>query len=76
MYDLTRMIVPLVIPITAETLDRARSLLERYPALTARDAVHAAVVQLHGIRAICSYDRDFDQVEGVERIEPPPEKVA
>ncbi|HET9225113.1 MAG TPA: PIN domain-containing protein [Thermoanaerobaculia bacterium] len=49
---------------------------ERYPALTARDAVHAAVVQLHGLRAICSYDKDFDQVEGVERIEPPLEEVA
>ncbi|HWM94438.1 MAG TPA: type II toxin-antitoxin system VapC family toxin [Thermoanaerobaculia bacterium] len=70
-YDLARQIVPLVIPITVETLDKARTLLDRYPTLSARDALHAAVVQTHGARAICSYDSDFDGIEGVERIEPP-----
>lgn len=69
-YDLARQIVPVVIPITAQVLDRARSLLDQYPALSARDSLHAAVAQSHGARAICSYDRDFDEVEGLHRIEP------
>lgn len=69
-YDLARQIVPLVLPITVEILDAARALLDRYPGISARDALHAAVVRLHGARAICSYDGDFDDIEGVERIEP------
>jgi predicted nucleic acid-binding protein len=69
-YDLARRIMPLVLPITAEVLDKSHALLDRYAALTARDALHAAVVQNHGLRAICSYDKDFDEIEGLERIQP------
>ena len=69
-YDLARRVVPVVIPITTEILDRARALLDRYPGLTARDALHAAVVLHHDLKAICSYDGDFDEIEGVERMEP------
>jgi predicted nucleic acid-binding protein len=69
-YDLARQIVPLVIPITAELLDKSRALLDRYIALTARDALHAAVVLSHGLQAICSYDRDFDEIESLKRLQP------
>jgi len=69
-YDLARQIVPLVLPLTAEVLDGARTLLDRYADLSARDALHAAVVQHHGLRSICSYDQDFDQLEGLLRTEP------
>jgi len=69
-YDLARRIVPIVIPITADILDLTRNLLDRYGNLSARDALHAAVVQYHGARAICSFDRDFDDIENLERIEP------
>jgi len=70
LFSLTRRIVPLVLPVTGEVMDGAKTLLDRYPHLAARDAVHAAVASLHGIPTICSYDRDFDSVEGVDRIEP------
>ena len=69
-YDMARRVVPVVLPITTEILDRARVLLDRYPALMARDALHASVVQHHDLKAICSYDGDFDEIEGVERMEP------
>ncbi len=69
-FDSVRRLVPFVVPIGAEVLDRARSLLDRYPHLMARDALHAAVVREHGLRAICSFDTDFDRIEGLERIEP------
>ena len=69
-YDLARQIVPLILPITADVLDGSRLLLDRYPELKARDALHAAVAQSYGARAICSYDGDFDQIEGLRRIEP------
>ena len=70
-YDQARRLVPVVIPVGVEILDRARALLDDYPQLIARDALHAAVVQEHGLKAICSYDRDFDRVKGVKRIQPP-----
>lgn len=70
-YDLTRQIFPNVIPISAEMLDRARELLEQYPSLMARDALHAAVVFCENLDSICSYDRDFDKIHGLTRIQPP-----
>ncbi len=69
-YDLTRQIVPVVLPITAEVLDLARALLDRHGKLMARDALHAAVCENAGLETICSYDRDFDRIEGLRRLEP------
>ena len=34
------------------------------------DGVHAAVVLQHQLDGLCSFDRDFDPVAGVERVEP------
>lgn len=72
-YDLARVLFPVVLPTTVEVLDRARELLDGYPHLMARDALHAAVVLVDELDAICSYDRDFDPVRRVRRVEP--EKV-
>ena len=69
-YDLARQIFPLIIPMTVEVMDDARTLMDRYDRLGARDAVHAAVCRLVAADAICSYDRDFDCIEGLNRIEP------
>ena len=69
-YDLTRQIVPVVLPITAEVLDLARALLDRHSKLMARDALHAAVCENAGLETICSYDRDFDRIPGLRRLEP------
>ena len=69
-YDLARTIFPAVVPITAAVLDEARRLLDRHPMLMARDGLHAAVVLVEGFEAICSYDRDFDLIPGVRRVEP------
>lgn len=65
-----RRIVPLTFPITVELLDAARDLLDSHEGLTARDAIHAAVVFHSGAETICSYDRDFDRVAGLRRVEP------
>lgn len=69
-YDAARLLFPVIYPITAEILDHAKSLLEDFPALDARDALHAAVAFRYEAEAICSYDRDFDAVEGLTRIQP------
>lgn len=70
-YDLARQIFPEVLPLTAEILDRARELLDSaLPGLMARDALHAAVYEIHGCQAICSYDADFDRIPSIHRIAP------
>ncbi|MEX0691332.1 MAG: type II toxin-antitoxin system VapC family toxin [Gemmatimonadales bacterium] len=69
-FDQARVIFPVVFPITVTELDRARALLDRYAAVMARDALHAAVVMEQGLEAICSFDRDFDQLAGITRREP------
>ena len=69
-FDLARALFPVVLPVTAEILDRARLVLDAYPHLMARDALHAAVVLEHELDGVCSYDRDFDPVVGVVREEP------
>ena len=70
-YDKSRQIFETVFPITAEILDHSRSLLDSYPALMARDAVHAAVTEVNALSGICSFDHDFDQIHGLRRMQPP-----
>jgi len=71
-YDLTRQLFPVVIPVTADVLDRARRLLDTELQIMARDALHAAVVMEEHLDGVCSYDRDFDRIAGLVRSEPSP----
>jgi len=70
-YDLTRQVIRTIYPVTLEMLDDARALMDQYAQLTARDALHASVALRTSEGRICSYDSDFDGIEGVVRIEPP-----
>jgi predicted nucleic acid-binding protein len=69
-YDTARMLFPSAAAITDEIVDRARRLLDEYSGLMARDALHASVVLTHELDSICSFDRDFDRVLGLRRVEP------
>lgn len=70
-YGLARRIVPLVLAITDQIVDRARDLLDADHQLGARDAIHAAVALERGLDGVCSYDRDLDRIALLRRIEPP-----
>ena len=61
-------VVDVVHPIELEDVTRARRLAETTPRLSARDAVHLAVMQRHGITRILSFDAGFDGIVGIERI--------
>ncbi len=61
-------VVDEVFPITVEAVKRAREIVLGAPDLSARDAVHVAVMQEHGIEELLSFDRGFDDVPGVRRI--------
>jgi len=69
-YDLVRKIMPEVVPVTGVMLDRSRMLMDRYPEIMARDALHAAAVLETGAMGLCSFDRDFDRIKEIQRIEP------
>ena len=69
-YEEARLVFRDVFPVTAEVTDQARRILDGEASLTARDAVHAAVVKVYGLTSICSFDRDFDRIPGLKRIEP------
>ena len=47
----------------------ARGLISSVPGLSARDALHAAVMRQAGINRILSYDTGFDAIPGIERLE-------
>ena len=47
---------------------RAAEICENRASLSARDAVHIAVMERHGIRSILSFDADFDRWPGLQRI--------
>ena len=57
-----------VLPITVATLQRARDVVLGSTTLSARDAIHVAVMQEHDIREILSFDRGFDDVPGIHRL--------
>lgn len=45
----------------------AQRLVERVSQLSARDALHVAVMQRHGIGEILTFDRGFDAIAGLRR---------
>ena len=57
-----------VLPVTVETLKRARDVVLGSTTLSARDAIHVAVMQQHGMEEIFSFDRGFDDVPGIRRL--------
>ena len=69
-FEHVRILLPAVYPVTLVDIERAKSLLEDVPALSPRDAIHAAVMLNREIATILSFDRDFDRVKGLKRVEP------
>lgn len=57
-----------VLAIEADDVFAAKNLLHAHPALSARDALHVAVMRRHEIPEIASFDRDFDSVGGIARL--------
>ena len=46
----------------------ARTLIGSEIGISARDALHAAVMRANGVHRILSFDRGFDAVPGIERL--------
>jgi hypothetical protein len=67
-YDLFAQICPVVFEVTLADTDRARDLLVEHVGLSARDAVHVAVMANRGVECIATFDRGFDGVPGIQRV--------
>jgi predicted nucleic acid-binding protein len=57
-----------VLPVDRIVVERAKEIVLGYTGLSARDAVHLAVMEHHGIDRILSFDAGFDQFPGITRI--------
>jgi uncharacterized protein len=67
-WDAILGVVDVVHSIDLEDVTRARRLLDSGPSLSARDAVHIAVMQRRGINRILTFDTGFDGILGIERV--------
>lgn len=67
-YDLFVQICPIVFDVTLADTDRARDLLIEHVGLSARDAVHVAVMVNRSVDRIATFDRGFDVVPGIKRV--------
>ena len=59
-----------ILPVTEHQTARALELLVRHPGLPARDALHVATMEVHGVERLLSADRHFDQIDTVTRVDP------
>ena len=67
-FEVLLEVVDEVLAVDLETVQSARDIVIGHPDLTAREAVHLAVMREHGIEHILSFDRHFDGIPGVTRI--------
>jgi predicted nucleic acid-binding protein len=67
-FDATLGVVDEVLPIERQDVEGARDILLRYASLSARDAIHVAIMRRYGIERIMTFDRGFDAYPGIERL--------
>jgi len=67
-FDALLGVVDEVFPIEAEDVQRARDVMMGMGKLSARDALHVAVMKRRGVARVLSFDAGFDAVGWVERV--------
>ena len=68
-YDYFAALVPEIFDVTLADTDLAKEILVSTDGLSARDAVHAAVMGNQGVEHIATFDQGFDRLESVQRLE-------
>jgi predicted nucleic acid-binding protein len=66
-YDFFVDVCPVILGVTLADTDRSRDFVCDGPAVSVRDAFHAAVMINHGIELIATFDTGFDRISGVRR---------
>ena len=67
-FDALLGVVDQVFAIDESTAQRVKEIVLERPGLSARDAVHAAVMDLQAIELILSFDAGFDGLPGIQRL--------
>jgi hypothetical protein len=67
-FDALLGVVDDVFSVDRHRVDRARSILLSSKRLSARDALHLAVMEMHGVERIMTFDEAFDNVPGIVRL--------
>jgi uncharacterized protein len=67
-FDALLGVVDEVFPVEAEDVGGARDVMMGLARLSARDALHVAVMKRRGIQRIMSFDAGFDAVEWIDRL--------
>jgi predicted nucleic acid-binding protein len=67
-FDALLGVVDEVFPIGAADVERAKTIVLGRLRLSARDALHAAVMEHQGIARILTFDGGFDQIPGMTRL--------
>ncbi len=67
-FDAILGVVDEVLAIDRGIAETAKDIVLGYTSLSARDAVHVAVMRRHGIGRIMTFDRGFDALPGVTRV--------
>lgn len=70
-FDAILGVVDEVFSIDLEDVQRARQLLLDQEQISSRDALHAAVMERHGVHRIMSFDSGFDEIAGLQRLPGP-----
>lgn len=61
-------VVDEVVPVALADVEEAKRIVLGQYDLSARDALHLAVMRTHGIDRILTFDADFDRFPGIERV--------
>ena len=61
-------VVDEVLPVDLPIVLRARDIVLGRPRVSARDALHLAVMEHHHIETILTFDRGFDEQPGIRRL--------
>ena len=67
-FDVLLEVIDEVLAVDLTIVQRAREIVIGHRDLTARNAVHVAVMRQHGIAEILSFDRHFDGLPGITRV--------
>jgi len=67
-FDVILRVVDGVLSVGREDVEAAKDILLRYGSLSARDAVHVAVMERNALVRIMSFDRGYDAYPGIERL--------
>ena len=67
-FDILLGVVDQVLPVDKPTVERAKAIVLARPRLSARDAVHLAVMEQHQVDRILTFDKGFDGFPGITRL--------